>query len=150
MDVEQLANFVADFAGGFPREIGKQLEDVEIIVCPDVKTAHEELSEIIEVAPGDRIEEVPDDCKGVFIGEPMEVEDGDGEDEHETVTLPNGAIALIASNIKDPEEATLVLLHEIGHALGMDEEEVKALGLGVQSSSTGSTPNGSSSQSNSA
>lgn len=148
MDTEILVAFVSEFAGGMPREIGKQLEDVEIIVAPTPEIGTQELNEIIETDDGKELEPLPADCKGAFIGEQMEVEeDADGEGEFETASLPNGAIVLIAGNIANTEEAALVLLHEIGHALGMDEEGVKALGLGV-SPSAGATTNGGNSSAN--
>jgi predicted Zn-dependent protease with MMP-like domain len=146
MNAEQLSVFVGQFAAGLPREIGKQLEDVELIVCETPEIATQELNELLDTeddAPA--VEAIPVDCKGIFVGEPLEREDDDEESEHETVSLPNGVIAIIACNIKDGDEAVLVCLHEIGHALGMDEEEVKALGLGV-SPSTGVTTNDASAQ----
>lgn len=135
MNHEQCAVLVAKFVEGLPREIGKQLGAVELLVCADPETATKELREIMEGENGQELEALPGDCKGVFIGEPLErEEDGDGEGDMETVTLPEGVIAVVASNVKDVDEAVLVVMHEIGHALGMDEDEVKALGLGVSPS----------------
>jgi len=143
MDTEKLADFVTNFAMGLPKEIGKQLVDVELMVFSDVETAFVELNEILDTEDGKPIDPIPADTKGVFIGEQMESEDDDEESEFETVALPNGVIALIASNISGDEEAIVIVLHELGHALGMDEEEVKALGLGVtQASASGASDGG--------
>jgi predicted Zn-dependent protease with MMP-like domain len=142
VETEKLANFVALFAQGLPREIGKQLEDVEMIVCETPEIATVELNELLDTEDGQPVDPVPADCKGIFVGEQLEREDEDEESEHETVSLPNGVICIIASNIKDGDEAVLVCLHEIGHALGMDEDEVKALGLGVSPQKTGASTNG--------
>lgn len=139
MYAEQLADVITNFAQGFPREIGKQLIDVEIMVFATPELATEELGEILDTDDGKPIDPIPADCKGAFIGEQMESEDEDEESELETVALPNGVIALIASNISDANEAIVILLHELGHALGMDEEEVKALGLGVSPATDPST-----------
>lgn len=142
MTAEQLSVFIGKFASGLPREIAAQMIDVEIIVCDTPEIAFTELSELLDTEDGQPIDPIPADCKGVFVGEPLEREDEDEESEHETVSLPNGVICIVASNIKDGEEAVLVCLHEIGHALGMDEDEVKALGLGVSPSTTGASTNG--------
>lgn len=139
MNAEQLSVFIGQFAAGLPREIGRQLEDVEMIVCDTPEIATAELNELLDTEDGQPIDPVPADCKGIFVGEQLEREDEDEESEHETVSLPNGVICIVASNIKDGDEAVLVCLHEIGHALGMDEDEVKALGLGVSPSTTGAS-----------
>jgi len=144
MDAEQCSILVQKFVSGLPKPIAKQLEDVELLVCPDTATATAELREQMEGEDGKELEALPDDTKGVFIGEPMESEeDADGDGDMETVTLPSGIIVIVASNVKDADEVVLVVLHEIGHALGMDEEEVKALGLGVSPSTTGASDDGS-------
>lgn len=141
MNTEQLSIFVARFAEGLPRQIGKQLEDVEFIICDTPELATEEVKELVELAEGEVFEPIPADAKGVFIGEPLEREDSDGEeDDFETVALPSGLIVIVASNVKDTDEATLICLHEIGHALGLDEDGVKALGLGL--SATGAPNDG--------
>jgi len=131
MKLEELTEVVARFAGGLPKPIGMQLRGVDVILCETPDKATAELQEIVEGDDGGAMEPIAADCKGVFIGEPLEREDSDDTEEMETIALPEGVIAMVASNIQSPEEGVLVLLHEIGHALGMDEEEVKQLGLGV-------------------
>lgn len=137
MDAELCAGIVQEFCAGLPKEIGQQLSGVEILVCETPEHATQTLNEILDTDDGEpATEALPADTKGIFIGEPMEVEDEDGEGEHVIEELADGAIAIVASNLKDADEIVLVLLHEIGHALGLDEEGVKALGLGVSSTSS--------------
>lgn len=122
MDTKQLTKVVASFVSGMPPEIRDKLSEVEVLIFDSVEHASSELREEFE----DPVAPLPADCKGIFVGEPMEVE----EDEEEA-EFPEGVIALIASGIEDPEEGVIVLCHEIGHALGLDEEGVAALGLQV-------------------
>lgn len=136
MQLERATAIVAKFAEGLPKEIVAQLGDVEIIVCQDPATAYAELSELITTEDGEPLDQIEATQKGVFVGEPMEIEDNDGEGEHVIETLPNGVIAVIASNIENDEEVVTVFLHEIGHALGLDEEGVAELGLGVSPAKT--------------
>lgn len=133
MDVDALVKIVALAANDMDPKIREQLEDVEILICRDPAHATEEIEHAYEPAEGEAAHEpIPADCKGVFMGEPMEIEASDETEEDETIYYPDGHIFLVASNIKDQDEAALVLMHEIGHALGLDEDEVKALGLGVE------------------
>ena len=77
---------------------------------------------------------IPFDCKGVFIGFPAEVQDPDGEQDEESfevVSPAEGTIVLVASQLTNEREAAAALLHEIGHAIDLSEEEVDQLGLGM-------------------
>jgi predicted Zn-dependent protease with MMP-like domain len=65
---------------------------------------------------------IPQDFRAVFLGAPI----GDDEEEEE---LPDGVIVLNASKLRDVQDVLDTLLHEYGHALGLDEDEVAALGL---------------------
>lgn len=134
MDTNQLADVANRFVTGLPEEVAENLDDVELLVCDSPEHAASELELLFrDEGPDSPDTKVPADCKGLFIGDPMETEDGEGsEDEPDDVYLPEGVIVLCASTIKDAEEATLVLMHEMGHALGMSEDEVKSLGLGVE------------------
>ncbi len=131
---EEVIAVVAKYNEDVPREIWRNLEDVDIIVCVDVGQAKQFLLDECggEAIPEGEGPQFTDDVKGLFYGEQMETEEGDSEEE-ETVTLPDGYIFLISANLDSTEEAAKVLLHEVGHALGMDESDVNALGLGVES-----------------
>jgi predicted Zn-dependent protease with MMP-like domain len=130
MEIEKLAEIVGHAWHELPHKIVRNLADVDVLVCRDPAHAAATLAEEYEDIDADGI---PVDCKGVFVGEPMEVEESDETEEGEVVLFPNGSIVMVASNIANDEEAILVFLHEAGHALGLDEEEVKQLGLGVSS-----------------
>jgi len=81
--------------------------------------------ELAEAAPLD----TPPDALGLFVG--ATIHDVDGEAE-----LP-ATIYLFRRNLERSvpdaaalaEEVRITLLHEIGHALGLDEDEVAAMGL---------------------
>ncbi len=138
MQLEALIAVVTKFNHDLPRPIKKDLIDVELMVAPTVEAARATLADLLgqetrDNPEGATGEEIPSDCKGLFLGEAMEHEDEDGEGDNtdtETVSLPEGFIILVASNLADEKEAALVLLHEVGHALGLDEAGVAALGLG--------------------
>ncbi len=77
-------------------------------------------------------DEFEDDIMGLFVGEPCGVEAGLGN------SVP-AQIFLFVENIYDEaegeparydEEVRLTYLHELGHYLGWDEDEVEARGLG--------------------
>lgn len=128
---EQAQAIVTEFCETLPRPVAKDLEDVEILVCETRAHALTRLSQLIE---GDPVtdEEFPLDTKGAFIGDPASREESDETEEEEIVELASGFVVLNVENIATEDECRLVLLHEFGHALGLDEEEVAALGLGVE------------------
>jgi predicted Zn-dependent protease with MMP-like domain len=131
MQVEELEASAQKFMMGLPDQVIDALEDVELMVAASPELARAVL--LKEYEDEFDASELPDDCKGVFVGAPTEIEAGETTDseEEEIVYYPEGFIVLIANNIPDEQEGLLVLMHEIGHALGMDEDEVKNLGLGV-------------------
>ena len=69
---------------------------------------------------------IPENFRGVFLGT-QATESADGEDGGATA---EGSIVLNARNLATAEDVRDTLAHEIGHALGMSEEEVENLGLG--------------------
>lgn len=131
MQLVALTVMVKDFMAGLPPQVLEGLQDVELVISDDVKKVHKLLSTELgnEFDPA----ELTADLKGVFVGSPMEVEETDHDDnaEEEVIYYPEGYIVLLAPNVETPEEGALVLMHEIGHALGMSEEEVTQFGLGV-------------------
>lgn len=129
MNLNDLETAVKETMNGLPQPIVDALIDVELMICENPEEAQKELKAEL----GDEFkEEVTADCKGMFVGAPTEIEENDDSEEEEIVYYPEGFVVLCASNIESPAEGTVVLMHEIGHALGMSEEEVAQLGLGVQ------------------
>lgn len=140
MNRDELQVVAQTIIDSFPAPVMDALADVDMVFCDTVADACLEMRK--ELKKEFDANDLPPDCKGVFIGNPIEVEDGDDTDteEDEMVLVAEGFIVLIAANIKDSAEAALVLLHEIGHALDMDEDEVKQLGLGVGPAEAATVP----------
>lgn len=134
MEFTALATVVQKYMDGLDPKIIRALRDVQLIVGQTVADAQSDLNELladVELEEGESKPVLLADSKGLFFGDPLETEQSDEDPEEETVYDPDGVIVLIADNIADETTASLVLSHEIGHALGMDEDEVKALGLGT-------------------
>lgn len=124
MTVEDAIKSSAELWALLPAEVEQQLGDVRIEVVaspsdPEVFTIlHEE---------GLELEEPPEPgTRGLFLGFDAEPSD----DETDDADPPVGVILLFAESLPNDEAVKLTLCHEIGHALGMDEAEVEALGLG--------------------
>lgn len=130
MQLEALNEVATGVMNGLPQEVVDGLEDVELIVADDAA----KVCAILKEELGDDFDEkeLTGDLKGVFVGSPTEIEEDEDDADAETVFYPEGYIILLSPNIESKEEGVLVLLHEIGHALGMDEDEVRNLGLGVE------------------
>ncbi len=128
MNIDDVAKVVEVTRTQIAPQVLKCLVDVEILVCADVASAVAEIrSEFDEDPFAGEGEGMPPTCKAVFVGEPMNVEEDD--DDTEIVEYPNGVIALVASNLENPEEVHIAFLHEVAHALDFDEDEVSQLGL---------------------
>jgi predicted Zn-dependent protease with MMP-like domain len=69
---------------------------------------------------------IPQDFRAVFLGTPV---DPGADLEDEETEGPTGVIILNAAMLRDTQDVLDTLLHEFGHALGFDEDEVAALGL---------------------
>lgn len=75
---------------------------------------------------GQRAVSIPQDFRAVFLGTP--VDPGADLDDEDTAG-PTGVIVLNAAMLRDEDDVLDTLLHEIGHALGYDEDEIAALEL---------------------
>lgn len=118
-EVEAGVNYLL---AGLPANILAILDGVLVQIYETTQEAAESLKTAI-----------PHDTKGVFLGEPVQFEDTDEEQEQEEMQIAAGAkgtVALISENLTH-EEVPVVLLHELGHALDMDEADVEQLGLAV-------------------
>lgn len=125
MEATALVPVIQKLNNELPPHVRRDLGDVKVWACPGIDNAVEALKEHY---PEEDLPEIPADTKGIFFGHPMEVEADDGDDD-EIVSVPEGVIILIAANIATLHDAAIVLLHEVGHALGMSEEDVDNLGL---------------------
>lgn len=141
MELDTLGTLVEAFMAELPEQVANALSDVDMVLAASpadaTKTllaeARDDAKEKGETLSRDEIAEltIREDAKGCFIGDPRELtSDADpGEEEPEVKYDAEGYIVMCASNIADKSEAMLVFLHEVGHALGLDEDEVKELGL---------------------
>lgn len=149
MELAQLETLVGGLMAGLPEQVTECLEDVDVILAETPAEATKELLADQRKAAAENketlsVEEtremtLPDDTKGVFIGDPLErSEDVDPDtEESEILYDAEGYLVMCASNIADKDECLLVFLHELGHALGLDEAEVKELGLAVAQAKEG-------------
>jgi predicted Zn-dependent protease with MMP-like domain len=104
-----------------PDEVRANLEGVDVLVVTD----HRDplcAAEDPDLEPG---------FLGVYCGTQLAetLEDLQADDPSLPIPPPEGRIYLNASTISDQDEALITLHHEIGHALGLSEEEVADLGL---------------------
>jgi hypothetical protein len=67
------------------------------------------------------------DVRGMFAGAQAVLPDED--DPADPGVKPTGYIFLVAANLRHPDDVRRTWLHEVGHALGLDEAEVSELGL---------------------
>jgi predicted Zn-dependent protease with MMP-like domain len=159
MKLSELHDIAMTLMAELPDPVVNALDDVSLLVCETPADAAAELRAEAEESKGkgdDEFEFTEEDaqevsaldCKGVFVGAPTEVEDSDDSEEEEIVYYPTGFIVLIAANIESADEAKAVLMHEVGHALGMNEEEVQQLGLGVGAKPKEGTDDGTAHSSN--
>jgi predicted Zn-dependent protease with MMP-like domain len=68
---------------------------------------------------------IPQDFRGMYLGEYLEDVDDD-DDDREPIA---GVMVLNAAMLRRDEDVLFTVLHELGHALGYDEDEITALGL---------------------
>lgn len=114
-------------------EAEKIVEDTLADLPEEVRNHAARIPVTMETSPSEEMEEegVAEDTLGLFVGEPH---DAIGEGMH---PMP-GQILLFLENIWDfaegdlkrfREEVSVTLLHELGHYLGWDEEDLFDRGL---------------------
>lgn len=118
-----------DAADAIVGEVMEQLDGAIVAALADVTVyvidgrEDPELKDAIRNAGLFRAE-VPSDFRGMFLGSQAAEYGDDGGGAAE------GSIVLHAPMLATAEAVRDTLAHEIGHALGMNEEEVENLGLG--------------------
>jgi predicted Zn-dependent protease with MMP-like domain len=117
LSIEDVCTITLAAMGHLPEEILAVLRDVEIIVVDS--PAAPELRHVRD-ADGNLL----GDFLGFYSGTAIA-----GDDAEEVHAAPLGIIWLNAAQLHDEEEVSTTLYHEIGHALGLTEDEVAALGL---------------------
>lgn len=108
MNIEHVIQVVREVSDATPDAVRACMQKVDVVV---LLTPWKEIG-------------MPDDVRGMYEGTfPSEV-----DDELE-IEPPEGTIYLVCDNLQDKADARAVLLHEMAHALGLDETEVAGLGL---------------------
>jgi predicted Zn-dependent protease with MMP-like domain len=123
MTKEDADVFVGQVMDALPDEIAAALAGVTVYAVDGREDP--ELKEAIRNAGLARASVLPD-FRGLFLGTPA-----NGTRDYEvTPTMADGSIVLNAPALATFDEVRTTFAHEIGHALGMSEEEVENLGLG--------------------
>jgi predicted Zn-dependent protease with MMP-like domain len=106
-----------------PEELGEALAGVTVYVVEG--RTDPELRAAIRGAGMARALVAPD-FRGLYLGTTARTL----EDSAELPDMPAGSIVLNCQALEGLEDVRDTLAHEIGHALGMSEEEVENMGLG--------------------
>lgn len=123
MNKPECEAIVDDVMDAIDEEIAEALADVTVYVVdgredPELRTA-------IKAAGMERAA-VSRDFRGLYLGTTARALSSDDE----VPELPEGSIVLNCQALSDAAEVRDTLAHEMGHALGLSEEEVENLGLG--------------------
>lgn len=119
-EAESLVDQVMD---EIPEEISEALGDVRVFVVEG--RTDPELREAIRHAGMERAS-VRRDFRGLYLGSTARALDSGDE----VPELPEGSIVVNCQAVADLHDVRDTLAHEMGHALGLSEEEVENLGLG--------------------
>jgi hypothetical protein len=107
-----------------PEWLTDAVADLEIYTARD-RDDLEVLRAAVRAAGQTRVM-IPRNFRAVFLGTPL---DPAADDEAADVERPQGVLVLNASMLRSTQDVLDTLLHEFGHALGYDEDEIAALGL---------------------
>ena len=110
---------VEETFAGLPELFRRALDGVRIVREPTPSP------ELAEAAPPD----TPPDALGVFHGRTIHDEELSGELPPTVYLFRRNLERIAADRDELSHEIRITLLHEIGHALGLDEDEVAAMGL---------------------
>ncbi len=84
-----------------------------------------------ELGQSSQVDSVPPDVLGLFVGPNIhDLAEGASGELPPTIYLFQRNLERMASSVEDlGVEIRVTLFHEIGHLLGLDEDEVAAIGL---------------------
>lgn len=135
MNVAEVEDCADQMLAALPAELVEACGDITIHVA-----AHRGDLAVLRAAvteSGQAAVAIPQDFRAVFLGSPLDpaidwddpANDYRGAADSDEGAGPSGVIVLNAALMRDAEDVLYTLLHELGHALGYDEDEITALGL---------------------
>jgi predicted Zn-dependent protease with MMP-like domain len=124
LTVEEAQGYVDDVAQSLPEDVAAAIAEVSVYVAASRNDVEVLRAAVREAGQGPV--KILRNFRAVFIGTPI---DPSADPEAEDVEPVRGVIVLNAALLRDPADVVATLLHEIGHCLGFDEDEVAALGL---------------------
>ena len=127
MTPAEVEAYVDDFAQTAPERLVAAIQNITVHVVRDRGDADGLRAAVREAGQGPVT--IPQDFRAVFLGTPIDPDAAAADDVDEVIESIQGVIVLNAAKLLAPQDVFDTLLHEIGHALGYDEEEVALLGL---------------------
>lgn len=123
MTVAEVTAAVDDAIEALPSDLRDLVGDITLHVARDRRDLDTIKAAIRDA--GVKSVVVPQDFRALYLGEHLDTVD----DEAEEVDPLEGVMLLNASMLRTQEDVLFTVLHELGHALGYDEDEIAALGL---------------------
>lgn len=127
MTVAEVDEYVNAFAQTAPARLVAAIQHVTVHVARDRQDLAVLRAAVKEADQGPVA--IPQDFRAVFIGVPLDPAAAGADDMSEVLDPISGVIILNAAKLVTPQDVIDTLMHEIGHALGFDEDEVTMLGL---------------------
>jgi len=125
--VAEVDEYVNAFAQTAPARLVAAIQHVTVHVARDRQDLAVLRAAVKEADQGPVA--IPQDFRAVFIGVPLDPAAAGADDMSEVLDPISGVIILNAAKLVTPQDVIDTLMHEIGHALGFDEDEVTMLGL---------------------
>lgn len=122
VDAEAFDAIVKEALADLPERFTKALESVRIVTEP---------MPFVELQETADVDSVPPDVLGLFVGPTIhDLAEGASGELPPSIYLFQRNLERMSSSVEDLGiEIRVTLFHEIGHLLGLDEDEVAALGL---------------------